>query len=207
MVSTVDTIDRRQGCVMQVKRWSKVDQTFLEGLLWALPGVALLQVLLHLVRAVRGDALEVSGYLPEELLAPTGLVTGPLSGTVVVTDPTATQYGWAAVPMVLLLVLAAVVALLLLGVARGLRTGDPFTVASARRLTTLAVVLVVGGTLLPFFQDIGHQGVLDPLLPDGPRSGVIDLELWPLVTGMLVFFLAEVFSRGVRLREDVEGLV
>ena len=134
-------------------------------------------------------------------------MTGPLSGTVVVTDPTATQYGWAAVPMVLLLVLAAVVALLLLGVARGLRTGDPFTTASARRLTTLAVVLVVGGTLLPFFQDIGHQGVLDPLLAGGPVSGVIDVELWPLVTGTLVFFLAEVFSRGVRLREDVEGLV
>ena len=118
---------------MQVKRWSRVDQAFLEGVLWALPGLALLQVLVHGVRALRGDALEVSGHVPEQLLAPTDLVSGPLSGTIVVADPTATQYGWAAVPMVLLLVLAAVAAWLLLGVARGLRTGDPFTVASARR--------------------------------------------------------------------------
>ena len=192
---------------MQVKRWSRIDQAFLEGVLWALPGLALLQVLVHGVRAARGDALEVTGYVPEELLAPTELVSGPLSGTVVVADPTATQYGWALVPVVLLLVLAAVAAWLLLCVARGLRTGDPFTAANARRLTGLAVLIVVGGTFLPFFEDIGRQGVLDPLLPGGPVSGVIDLQLWPVVTGTLVFFLAEVFSRGARLREDVEGLV
>jgi hypothetical protein len=195
------------GTVMKVKRWSRIDQAFLEGLLWALPGVVLLQVLLQLVRAVRGDALGVSGPVPEELLEPTGLVVGPLSGTVVVEDPTASQYAWAVFPEVLVLVLAVVVSLLLLGVARGLRTGDPFTAASARRLTTLAVVLVVGGTFMPFFQSIAHQGVLDPLLPGGPTSATFELPFWPVFTGMLVFFLAEVFSRGARLREDVEGLV
>jgi hypothetical protein len=135
------------------------------------------------------------------------VVTGPLSGTVLVQDPTATQYGWAAVPMVLLLVLAVVATRLLLGVARSLRTGDPFTTDNAGRLTTLAILVVVGGTFLPVFQSIGHDAVLDPLLADAPGGGTLDLQVWPVLTGMLVFFLAEVFRRGARLREDVEGLV
>ena len=192
---------------MRIKRWTRTDQAFLEGLLWALPGVALLQVLLQGVRSARGDALQTDGFVPEQLVPTTELVPGPLSGTVVIADPTATQYGWHLVPMVLLLVLAVVATRLLLGIARSLRTGDPFTAANAGRLTTLGIVVIVGGTFLPVFQSIAHYGVLDPLLTDAPGGGELELQLWPYLTGMLVFFLAEVFRRGARLREDVEGLV
>ena len=192
---------------MRLKQWTRTDQVFLEGLLWALPGVALLQLVLQLVRAVRGDALSVQGRLPDDLVTPTQLVTGPFDGTVVVQDPSASQYGWALATTVLLLALALVVARLLLGIARSLRTVDPFTTANARRLTTLAVVVVVGGTFVPVFQSIAFEGVLGPLLPGGPRTWTLDVSFWPLLAGILVFFLAEVFSRGARLREDVEGLV
>lgn len=192
---------------MKVKQWSRTDQVFLEGMLWALPGLAMLQALLQVVRALRGDPLPVTGSLPDDLVTPTQLVSGPFTGTVLVQDPSAAQYGWAVVPTVLLLVLAVVVARLLLGVARSLRAGDPFTTANARRLTTLAIVVIVGGTFLPIFQAVAVEGVLDPLLPGGPRSWTLDLRLWPLLCGLLVFFLAEVFARGARLREDVEGLL
>lgn len=192
---------------MKVKQWSRTDQLFLEGMLWALPGLAMLQAVLQVVRALRGDPLAVTGSLPDDLVTPAQLVSGPLTGTVLVQDPSAAQFGWALVPTVLLLVLAVVVARLLLGVARGLRSGDPFTTANARRLTTLAIIIIVGGTFLPIFQAIAFEGVLDPLLPGGPRSATLDLQFWPYLCGLLVFFLAEVFARGARLREDVEGLV
>ena len=192
---------------MQLRQWSRTDQVLLEGTLWALPGLALLAVLVDGVRALRGRPLEVSGSLPDDLAPTTDLVTGPMTGTVVVQDPTATQYGWDLVPSVLLLVLAVVLARLLLGIARSLRAGDPFTPANASRLRTLSILLIVGGTFVPIFQSIAFEGVLDPLLPGGPRAWTLDLHLWPVLSGILVGFLAEVFARGARLREDVEGLV
>lgn len=192
---------------MQVKRWSRIDQVFLEGLLWALPLVALLRVLVDGARALRGQPLEATGSLPDGLVASSELLTGPLTGTVVVQDPTVTQYGWDLAPSVVLLLLAVVVARLLLGIARSLRTGDPFTLQNARRLARLATLLIVGGFFVPFFQTVAFSGVLDPLLPGGPTSWTREPQLWPSLAGVLVFFLAEVFSRGARLREDVEGLV
>lgn len=192
---------------MRLTRWTRTDQLFLEGVLWALPAVALLGVVLDALRALRGQSLEVHGSLPDDLVPATDLVTGPLTGTVLVQEPTATQYGWDLAPSVLLLVLAVVVAQLLLGVARSLRAGDPFTTANAARLRTLGIVLVVGGTFVPVFQSIAFEGVLDPLLAGGPRAWTLDLSFLPSLSGILVFFLAEVFARGARLREDVEGLV
>lgn len=192
---------------MRIARWTRTDQVFLEGVLWALPALALADLALGGLRALQGRTLEVHGTLPDDLAPATDLVRGPLTGTVVVQDPSATQYGWDLLPSAVLLLLAVVLARLLLGVAHSLRAGDPFTTANASRLRVLGILLVVGGTFLPIFQSIAFEGVLDPLLPSGPRSWTLDLSLLPVVSGMLVFFLAEVFARGARLREDVEGLV
>ena len=193
---------------MPATRWSRTDPLFLEGLLWAVPAVSLLDVVARAVRAARGSALEATGPVPDELLAPADPVTGPLSGTLVVEDPSAAQYAWDLVPQVLLLVLLTAAAVLLLGVVRSLRVGDPFTSANARRLTALGVLVVVGGLLLPMLQGIGHRAIVEPLVPDGETTTwTFDLALWPASFGILIGFLAEVFARGVRLREDVEGLV
>ena len=192
---------------MRIRTWSRSDQLFLEGLLWALPAVALLGLAADGLRALRGGPLTVTGALPDDLAPTSELVTGPMTGTVVVEDPSTAQYVWDLAPSVVLLVLAVVVAQLLLGVARGLRTGDPFTTGNARRLVALGTLLIVGGALVPVLQGIAFEAVLDPLLPEGPRTWTLDLSVWPVLSGVLVGFLAEVFSRGARLREDVEGLV
>lgn len=192
---------------MRLARWTRTDQAFLEALLWALPGLALLTVVLDGLRALRGEPLEVQGTLPDGLVPTSELVTGPLTGTVVVQEPTATQYGWDLVPSVLLLAVAVAVAWLLLGIARSLRTGDPFTSANAARLRVLGVGLIVGGTFVPVSQSIAFEGVVGPLVTDGPHAWTLELSLLPALSGLLVLFLAEVFARGTRLREDVEGLV
>ena len=193
---------------MSVKRWSRTDQVFLEGWLYAVPVLVLLAVVVQVVRAVRGEALEVTGPLPAALVRPAEGVSGPLTGTVQVTDPTIGDYGYALLPLLLALVLAVVAARLLLGIVRGLRDGDPFTAANARRLTSLAVLVFVGGLLLSVLHGVSQNALLSAALPAGlERPSVLDLPFWPAPVGTLVFFLAEVFSRGARLREDVDGLV
>lgn len=193
---------------MKPKRWSRIDQVVMEGLLYAVPALVLLAVAVKFVHAVWGDALEVTGPLPDELSRPAEGVIGPLFGTIVVDDPTAGQYFWDLLPLLLVLLLVTVTAWLLLGVVRGLRDGDPFTTANARRLTSLAVLVVVGGLVLQMFHSISQEVLLSAALPaGGERASVYEVSLWPAAVGMLVFFLAEVFSRGARLREDVEGLV
>jgi hypothetical protein len=189
-------------------RWTRWDQVSLEGLLWILPGLALLQVLVHGVRAARGDALTSRGHVPEQLVTAAEPVTGSLSGAVVVQDPSAAQYAWALAPLLVLLVLAVVVARLLLGVVRSLRDADPFAAVNARRFAALSSLVIVGGLLFQFLEGIAHARTIAPLLPDGPTTWTLDLELWPVLVGGALFgFLAEVFARGARLREDVEGLV
>jgi hypothetical protein len=191
-----------------VKPWSRLDQLSLEGLLWVLPGVAVLDVLRQLVLAARGDALVSTGRVPEELVPATEVVVDRRSGTVVVEDPSTAQYAWGLVPELLGVLLAVVAARLLLGLVRSLRTGDPFTVVNARRLTALGALVIVGGVCLSVVQGISHSTVLAPLVPDeGAMMWEFDLPLWPALVGLFIGFLAEVLNRAARLREDVEGLV
>ena len=192
---------------MKVKRWSHTEQVFLEGLLCAVPALGVLAVGARLFHAARGDAPEVTGPLPDALVRPPAGVTGPLSGTVLVRDPGASDYGWDLLPLLLTLVVAMSAAFLLLGLARGLRDGDPFTTVNARRLTSLAVLVTVGGLSLQMLHDISQEALLAAALPDQELVPAFEVSFWPAPVGMLIFFLAEVFARGARLRDDVEGLV
>ena len=192
---------------MRVNRWTRVDQVLLEGLLYAVPALGVLAVGARLLHAARGDEIQVTGPLPGALVNPAAGVLGPLSGTVVVREPGASDYGWDLLPLLLAVVVATVAAFLLLGIARGLRAGDPFTTANARRLTCLAVLVMVGGFFLQTMHDISREALLAAALPGQERPWVAELSFWHIPVGVLVFFLAEVFRRGARLREDVEGLV
>ena len=193
---------------MQLTRWSRADQLGLEALLWVVPALGALSLVPQVVDAVRDEPLEVTGALPAELVDAADVVSGLVTGTLVLPDPTFAERLLALLPAASWVALAAVVCWLLLGVARGLRDGDPFTRTNARRLVALALVLVAGGLLLQVVDGIATDLLLEAALPEGTsRTRVFELSLWPVPVGMLLAFLAEVFARGVRLREDVEGLV
>ena len=190
---------------MQTKRWSRIDQLSFEGLLWALPALGTLAMVVQVVGAVRGDEVEVSGPLPDALL-PDG-VRGPLTGSVVLPDPTASQQVLSMLPSFIGLAMVVVAAWLLLRVARSARNGEPFTVANARRLTGLSILVMVGGMMLQVVDNWTRSDLLASV-PAFDRDGMsFELSLWPLLVGFLVAFFAEVFRRGAALREDVEGLV
>jgi Protein of unknown function (DUF2975) len=96
---------------------------------------------------------------------------------------------------------------LLIRIARTLQAGEPFAPPNARRIRMFAVVVLIVGVLGPIIET-----VTTGLLVEGsPVADVIAVEAHisgpPILVGLLIAALAEVFARGTRLRQDTEGLV
>jgi hypothetical protein len=85
------------------------------------------------------------------------------------------------------------------------RRGDAFAEPNVRRLRIVALLLM----LVPVVEIVQHlfaNAIADtiPGLTTWPES---DVDFSPVVAGLVVLVLAQVFAYGVRLREDVEGTV
>jgi hypothetical protein len=91
----------------------------------------------------------------------------------------------------------------LLGVVDTVRAGDPFIIANATRLQTIAVTLL-GIQLLHLVVGV---------VASRTRSEVQELDInWsfsitPWIAVLLLFVLARVFEHGARMRADLEGTV
>ena len=134
-------------------------------------------------------------------------LTGPTVTTATIFTPDLRQRtGLLGGRLVLGVTALAALALLLL-VVRTLRRGDPFVRANARRLRSVAVVVAVGGTASELLRGWGTIGVLSAdTVSDRVVVGV-EISLIPLVAGLVLGLLAEVFAQGADLRDDVDGLV
>ena len=134
-------------------------------------------------------------------------VTGPFLGQVGFPGPSVEQrllwVSWrAASPL-----LAAGALWLVLLFVRSARDADPFTATNARRLRLLAVLLAVGGTLVSVL-----GAVLRRWLLDDSGAGNIVARNWtvswmPLLVGLVTAVLAQVWSHGVQIRNELEDLV
>ncbi len=120
-----------------------------------------------------------------------------VTGTVTLPDAALGQHLLAMLPLALTILLVTVAVVLLLGVVKGLRRGDPFESASVTRLRMLAPLIGVGG--------IGTQwvgaGIRNSLLDGVALAGhampiALEIQLWPVLAGALVAFLSEVYARG-----------
>lgn len=94
---------------------------------------------------------------------------------------------------------------LLLSVA----AGSPFAPGNARRLSLLAVVIAVAGSLAPLLPKIAGVRVLERLglADDGIFSTTPYLTLEGLLVAALVLVLAVAFRAGEQLARDSDGLV
>lgn len=100
---------------------------------------------------------------------------------------------------------------LLAAVLKAAAQGEPFGRDNARRLRSLAVVLIAGG----FALNVSNYAVLNALFTQVPEYPSVELGAGPfaplpagmLLGGLVAFALAAVFSDGARLRDDVEGMV
>ena len=70
-------------------------------------------------------------------------------------------------------------------------------------------VLVLGGLAVAMLDTLARQELWERLPPGEGELGVAGFA-WPaeaLLAGLLAYVLAEVFARGVALREDVEATI
>ncbi|WP_431782380.1 DUF2975 domain-containing protein [Streptomyces chumphonensis] len=201
-------------------RWTRADDRLLErGLGLALLLVGLFGVLvpaLGVAGAVaptdaRAVTIEGPTRLPDS--GADGAADGAvrLDGTrqaeITITDPDLGQRLLLALPEIAGGLVLALVLVLLLRMARGLRDGDVFAPENARRLIVIAVTVVVAGAFGPLLE----AGTTALLLRGTPAADLVpfsyEFSFAYLLLAFLVAALAEVFRRGAGLRADTEGLV
>src|ERR1700674_5002276 len=91
----------------------------------------------------------------------------------------------------------------LLTIVETVSVGNPFVVANAVRLKTIAWA-ILGLELMHFAVGAIAAGLSTAAAPLNIRSG-FSLTRW--LTVLLLFVLARVFEQGARMREDLEGTV
>jgi hypothetical protein len=99
--------------------------------------------------------------------------------------------------------IAHVVLVRLLAIVETVKVGNPFVMANALRLKTIAWA-ILGLELLHFTVGAIAEGVSTAATPLNISSG-FSLTRW--LTVLLLFVLASVFEQGARMREDLEGTV
>jgi hypothetical protein len=197
-------------------KWSKGDDRALGLVLWlALALVGLFGVVLPAAGVLGGPfdtvhTREVSLDEPTrvpEVAAGAVTLRGTDRAELVFTDPDLTERVLLVLPLVAGALLLALAIELLRRIARTLRDGDVFVPENARRLTLIALVALVIGLVGPVVQAI----TTDLLIAETPVRDAVPFEITfsaaPVVLGVLVAALGEVFRRGTVLRADSEGLV
>ena len=91
----------------------------------------------------------------------------------------------------------------LLAIVETVKVGNPFVMANAVRLKTIAWA-ILGLEMMHFTVGAIVEGVSTAAAPLNISSG-FSLTRW--LTVLLLFVLARVFEQGARMREDLEGTV
>ncbi len=163
-------------------------------------------------RLLGGDEVAVHLELPmEQMQLPAAVERSEwLPVTVHLNDPSAGQIALAAGLDLTQIALIVVGLWLLWGLARSVRRGAPFDPANVRRLRGLGFLLVVGVPAAELVNWVLRLSLFNSLpqseFGDYASAG-LEVPGGALVAGLGVFILAEVFAHGLRLRDDVEGMV
>ena len=104
---------------------------------------------------------------------------------------------------------------LLRGITRSLNEGDPFVTANVRRLQAIGGLLILGVVAAYYAQGALEDELLSAYStsssPPFDEPGLLpphrDFPETPLLCGLGVLVLAQVFAHGTRLREDVDATI
>ena len=175
-------------------------------------GALLFDLVVPVVEAAKNAPLPMSytTKVTSGITLPRGAIhDGVVTMELLLKDPTLGERLVQAIPGLLGGAASITVALLLFQLLRTTQAGDPFTRRNVRRINTLALVVGLGGTLAQLAQEAADNA----LYTSGrlPKTDTMIFEmtlpLMPLVVMMVIFLIGETFRRGVKLRDDVEGLV
>ncbi len=189
---------------MDIFRWDRYDQVALQGILALVPVAATASLVPAVADAVAGNPIEFVHNLPSSMTP--DRVRAPVTGTLVLDDPSLGQHLLHLAPHVLVAALVCLVALQLWGVAASVGRGEPFETVNVRRLVVVALALLVGGPAVSILDAMGRAELARAVLP-GVNNFSMTLPILPMLAGLLVAFFAEVFRRGAQLRAELEGLV
>lgn len=192
---------------------SKADHQFLRICLWLIAAGALAVVIVQLwpadlITFARSAADNGPASTPAGVASNVTAFWAP-EKVWTIADPTYGQQLLVALPPIVSALFVMLGALILLDLVAALRTDQAFTVRSVKRVRQLGILLMAAGVLLPFIKAGTEMSLSSVVGDDAPGMlFTFDLaELTPLLVGMLLIGLAEVFGKGVRLSEDVDGLV
>ncbi|QFG23193.1 DUF2975 domain-containing protein [Actinomadura sp. WMMB 499] len=196
--------------------WRRIDGRALEGVVGlALLLVGLFGVLLPIL-GVAGPFPPVDSRTVELDGAPTvpGAVAGDgvelhgaRSAELAFADPGLGERVLLALPGVTGAILLVVILEQLMRMARTFQDGDVFVARNSRRLTVIAVAVLLFGVLVPLVDALTARALVGgtPVEP-AVQIAYEPSALWALVS-ILLFAAAGAFRHGTRLRADTEGLV
>jgi hypothetical protein len=134
-------------------------------------------------------------------------LTGPYGGNVTLLSPTTEQRVLYAVSRLAGPVVALVVIALFLLIVRTIEAGEAFTLGNARRLRWIAAAVSLGALGAQLLWQVVDNYLLASSAAANIVADDIQVSLLPVVAGLGVLGLAEVFRRGALMRADLEGLV
>ncbi|MGD8214251.1 DUF2975 domain-containing protein [Aestuariimicrobium sp. Y1814] len=125
-----------------------------------------------------------------------------------ISSPTIGQRLLVAAPTILRSALVGVGAWLLLGITTRIHRGEAFAEATISRLRALAIMIMFGGLIVPFLE-LGTRFALSAQLQESPEVTLLfsPTVFWPVLVGMLLLLLTQVFVKGQAMGDDLEGLV
>lgn len=196
--------------------WSSLDNRVLEAALGlALLLVGLFGVVLPILGVmgplspIRTRVVELDDLTQGPDIASAGSVTlrGTRTAELAFAHPDLTERLLLVLPDIVRASLVLLILELLRRMARALREGEIFAAQNARRLTIIALAVLVMGAVVPVLDAITTR-----LLVSGADLGRSIPFSYPvsgawLLLALLVAAAAEAFRQGARLRADTEGLV
>jgi hypothetical protein len=86
--------------------------------------------------------------------------------------------------------------------------GEPFSAAGVRQVRVLSIVVLAYAVVLPFLRLLADALVMTPVRDNLEVRFQIEVpDFAPFVIGLVMLVAAECFRQGLRLRDDVDGLV
>lgn len=126
-------------------------------------------------------------------------------------DPTHLQQAALVALHVVTYLAVAFIAVILARLVADSRRESPFTARSVNRLRRIGVLVLAGAPVVSFVNWLVARWMVESSSM-GDRVSVYDYRLssaplWTMLVGAAVLVLADVWRRGVRMADDVEGLV
>lgn len=146
--------------------------------------------------------------VPDRLVAQDGVTLRGADTVVVrITDAGAGPWLASLLPGVVLSIAVGLGAWLLLRLVRRIEQGQPFVSASATSLRLLGATVLVGSLAVSLGLGVAEAVISQRALDGADPVFGFEVSFLAFVSALLMLALAEAFAQGVRLQEDVEGLV